>query len=134
MFQTLESYLAELMPAAWMKKFRKLRRKRKSGALSEMEYFEAVDKLVRCETSDEAMYRLSCSLMDEFDMQDCSFTRHFIARLLARFSGSVMTFLMTRINRLKKLCCKNKRERSHADGIMLVMDPYTRTLVTIFDC
>ena len=134
MFQTLEDYLAELMPAAWMRKFREICRGRESGALSETGYFDAINDLVCRDTSDESMSRLSQSLQKDFDMQGCRFTHHFIARLLARFHGSVMDFLMERIARLKRLCCKRKRERSRADGITLVMDPGKRTLLTIFAC
>ena len=134
MFQTLEGYLAELMPAAWMRKFREILRSRESGELSETRYCDAINNLVCHNTSDEAMSRLSQALQEDFDMHGCRFTHHFIARLLARFHGSVMDFLMERISRLKKLCCKHKRERSRADGITLVMDPGKRTLLTIFAC
>ena len=134
MFQTLEEYLEELMPSAWMKKFRSLRHGRESGTLSETQYYDAVNKLIYRETSKEAISHLSQSLKDDFDIQDCSFSHHFIARLLARFSGAVMDFLMARVIRLKKLCCKHKRERSQADGITLVMDPSKRRLLTIFAC
>ncbi len=78
------------------------------------------------------MSLLNQSLQKDFDMQGCNFTRHFIARLLARFSGSVLDFLMARVSRLKRLCCKHKRERSRGDGITLVMDPSSRTLISVF--
>ena len=134
MLQTLEDYLMERMPAHWMEEFKAIRRKHGSGELTEMRYHDAVNDLVCRDRSDEAMSILGRSLKDDFDMQDCSFTRHFIARLLGRFPGAVMDFLMTSICQLKTRCCKKKRERSRADGITLVMDPSSHTLLTVFAC
>ena len=131
--KTVEDYSAEYMPEDFMCSFRELASRHKSGLLSESMYYDAVNAVMN-EISDEIMKGFNALLCDEFEMRDCLFSRHFLSRLLARFSESVMSFMMTRIRRLFYQCCKHGRERGRDDGIVLVVNPVQRELITIFVC
>ena len=131
--ETVEDYSAGYMPENVMCSFRELASRHRSGLISESTYYDAVS-VVMNEISDEIMNGFNTMLCDDFEMKDCLFSRHFLSRLLARFSESVMSFIMARIRRLFYQCCKHGRERGRDDGIVLVVNPVQRELITIFVC
>ena len=131
MFQTLEEYATECLPFTWVEEFKSLCRGRDNGTLPETKYCEAVNELVLRRTSKEALSHFCEAIRRDFGLK-CSFTPHFIARLLARFRKSVADFLMAQIHQLATSCRKHKKERSRANGITLVMDPRRLQLITVF--
>lgn len=131
MLQTLEEYSTYHLSSRWMKEFKELSRQRDIGKLSEASYYEKIDTLAESLTTDEKI-KLRNAFQRDFSLPRFSFTNHFIGRLFARFSKSIVSFLMERIGRLMKLCRRKKRERSESDDILLVMDPNNSKLLTIF--
>ena len=132
MLQTLEEYITEFLPGKWIEDFKKICRQRKAGDINETQYYDAVTDLVLHKMPAKSAEKITKALRSDFDMGRCSFSRHFIARLIARFYGVVMDFLMNIVKRLVKCCRRRKAERSRADGIVLVMDPRSMSLITIF--
>ena len=133
-FATFEDYAAKILPADVMDALQELASRRKFGLLNENSYSEAVIDFVKNKIPDEIMNVLTNSICKDFELRNCSFSKHFIARLLIRFSGSAVDFLMTRIRRLFYYCCKHGKERGRENGIVLVVNPDAREIITIFTC
>ena len=133
-FATFDEYIANFLPAEIMFTLRELASRRKFGLLNESMYSEAVIDFVKNKIPEEVINMLTNSICKDFELRECSFSRHFIARLLIRFSGSAMNFLMTRIRRLFYYCCKHGKERGRENGIVLVVNPAAREIITIFTC
>lgn len=129
---TFEDYAAGYLPEEVMNGFRELSERKSAGALSDNSYCEAVKDFVIHSIPDEILNNFTKFLQVDFEMPDCLFTRHFIARLFSRFSESCVYFLMERIRKLFFQCCRTNRERSRGDGLVLVVDPAHRELITIF--
>ena len=129
--ETLGKYLGKCMSSAWLEQYEALLSKFRSGEIGEYMFDERVKSLAQS-LSECEVERFEQSVKRDFGMSVFKCTRHFIARLLSRFSDSFMPFLMSRMARLIASCRKRKKERSRGDGLLLVMDPKKGELITIF--
>ncbi len=129
---TLKDYAQDCLPKNIVQNFTNLYSLHRAGTISSIQYEDAMNKFVMCYFTDDVIGSFTKALCKDFRIGNFVMTRHFAARLLTRFSESVMSFLMARIKLLLDYCCKNKKERCLRHGIMLVVDPLTRTLITIY--
>lgn len=131
MIKTFDEYIANYFSEGWLKRFRAAKAQLKSGQLSEALYSKQLDALVN-DLSPQEQLVLERALQNDYRMPRFWCTRHFLARLLERFADSATPFLMAQIGALIRSCRRKKRERSSANGIVLVMNPTEGALITIF--
>ena len=137
MQQTLDNfevYVSDILQPGTMQELRTLRTHYTEKFITDLQYTSGVELVVNFMGVAE-IQDLNQALNNDFNLGKLNFSRHFIARLISRFSMSTVDFLMVRIRKRSAHCRKHKTERSSGDGIMLVMNPFTRELITIFvDC
>lgn len=131
MSENLGKYIGKCVSRAWLEQYEAVLSKFHRGEMGEYLFDERVKNLAQS-LSEREVARFEQSVKRDFGMTVFKCTRHFLARLLSRFSDSFMPFLMSRLARLIANCRKRKKERSRGDGLLLVMDPNNNELITIF--
>ena len=77
------------------------------------------------------MQQFQTAIREQFGLSNINCTKHFLVRLLARFTNSHTSILFWRLQMLIKSCRKRKRDRASGHGLTLIMDYADWELITV---